>query len=238
MAYSAVALFACSAGLFLAAMARTGWGAGQIGSAASWFAAATTIAAVVVALRGGLRAERAALDAIQTADERAEEERKYGHRRETTKAVAELWASIVAAAEPLDAFLAATATLPTVQEFMKPGKSAADEAKSRVLEALNNVEVRLFYLEAIAIEPNLIAELRTINHQTSSLYSKVSESGPRQDGTEHAAAIRAGYGAILGRRHELVKVVRTHLPPLRAVEDELNRHSEWLKQNGGDFFAA
>lgn len=200
--------------LFLLVMARTGWGASQIGALSSWIAAGTTVAAVVVALRGSLKAEQAAAAAISTADNRAEEERKYGHRRESTRAVAELWAALAAVDDPLARFIATRPGQQSLQNMRDTGVVREEDARTRVLSAVSIVESRLFYANAIASEPHLHSELTELADLIHKLRTKVEGSH-----REQREELRTDLTAILGRQDRLLDIVRTHLHLHKSTEE-------------------
>ena len=221
--------------VFLSCMAfgPWAWGVAQIGSAANWFSAITTIAAVVVALRSSHQAKLAADQAIKTADDRVEEERKFNHRRETTKAVSELWSTVVALREPVIAFYNLDRGPQAVVKSFKTGIDAPGDALDAVSVAFSLIDAKLFYANVIALEPHLIAEIRTLGALLTELQERVLKFPETENLEADRAALRLKLNEILGRQTNLLNTVRDHLPLLKGAEEQLAADARWLENNWG-----
>lgn len=88
-------------GIFGGITVRGGWNTQVFGPLSAWVAASVTLIAVVVALTSSRKsigiAQQSAVIAersVETAETRAIREREFNHRRDNTKAIADMWAQI------------------------------------------------------------------------------------------------------------------------------------------------
>ncbi|MEU2004494.1 hypothetical protein ACH47B_26185 [Rhodococcus sp. NPDC019627] len=207
------------------------WGPVQMGPLSAWIAAVATFWAVVAALRSNKRALAvsqlslaASQQGLEDAETRAIKDRDYVHRRENTKAIADMWATISTIGPLLDHWRWVTAS--------SSGEATARQAA--VTAGVAAAESAVFYARAIT----RTGPVRTHVENVARKFEKFVEclrAGPE----EHESvdwwldeSVLPEHKDILAERGKAVQLLRDHLPLHDAAEDEARQRALQKQRSG------
>lgn len=218
------------------------------GPFSGYLAAALTLAAVVVALRSNRRAiklstqalavsrESAKLSerAIEDAEARARLDRVYAHRRETVKAVRDMWSEVRFYRSEVIQFVPTRLNAQNEGARTSPTETATEilqQARTRIVEAAGDVRSATNYAAILADEGAILDHVVTVRADVDALLSLVEEHisfGAQATGTLHQWASRVRTVAVqLGELDDgHVSLLRRELPLHDQAQQQMRERRE------------
>ena len=200
------------------------WNAIQLGPVSGYLAAAVTVTAVTVALRQSAQARTLADDALLAAKVRAEIDRDFGHRRETTNQIIAMWTEI-SNIEPLLVIYSAYRS--------REGRSGQGvESYTSLIQGLHRASTAMFAAQAITLSPDVVKELQTLQEKIASFKKLALDlETPLDDWRKQSFS---AWAKIIVIKEKFPQILREHLPLLESAEEENKRMKE-LKGNVSSF---
>ena len=211
-------------GVFGGITVRGGWNAQVAGPLSAWVAASATLIAVVVALtssRKSLRvAQQSALTAersVETADARAIREREFNHRRDNTKAIAEMWAQIGSIRPALER---------SRQAARRGDRSELQISDSLLRDRIAAASGSVFYAKTVTLEVEVRSAIEDMSKQFDAFETTWSD-GPRcapdnvYELTRWFDGVISEYGMAEVYRRESSDLLRRRLPLIDSAEAEI-----------------
>ena len=196
------------------------WGAAQLGPLSSYLAAVATLTAVTVALRQSWQARKIADEAVEAARIRAEIDRDFNHRRETTKQILEMWVQIAKVEIALLHYIAKyrTTTQPTATEYVA------------LLAVIADAKSTIFSAETVTLKPPVIAELKLLSDRFEQFEKSLRSPRTKSSNDEYSDHVMDSWSEVSSKRGNFPKLLREHLPLLEGAEREGNRISQMQEE--------
>lgn len=202
------------------------WGAAQLGPLSSYLAAAATLTAVTVALRQSWQARKIADDAVEAARIRAEIDREFSHRRETTTQILEMWQKITKIQVDLIGFT-------TTYRMNKPAPGSQYLA---LLSLVADGRSAIYSAETITLKPPVIGELLLLNDAFKKFETALRKTDAETN-NEYADRVMNAWAQVVIKQNKFPKLLRDHLPLLEGAELEGKRMAEMQDEILSKFLA-
>lgn len=190
------------------------WGAAQLGPLSSYLAAAATVTAVSVALRQSAQARKIADEALLAAKVRAEIDREFSHRRETTNQIVKMWTDIGDVEPMLFVYLT---------KVRAGGNSARSEAYGTFMAAFHRATSAVFAARAITLNRIILAELDDVDALLRKFDAVVSPPDFHAKQEVWFAEVLAEWDKVTAKRSGFTTLLRENLPLLESAEEEVKR---------------
>jgi len=191
------------------------WGAAQLGPLSSYLAAAATLTAVSVALQQSAQARKIANESVLAAKLRAEIDRDFDHRRETTNQIVKMWGEISDIEPLLVLYMNVEDPDSDVEPYMK------------FITALHRARSAIFAARAISLNAEILRALEKLDTRLGDFDSVATLRGTKDDAWSDSVLDR--WVEVTDLRDTFAKLLREHLPLLESAEEE-NKRLQALKQ--------